>query len=213
MTTRTPKLSDMQLILLATACQRDDGSLLPPPESIGSQADRVRKAVTSLIKRSLAEEIEVTDAARCWREEGDRRLGVVVTDAGRAIIAAEEAEAPVATEPAAAPQPQPDSSAPAATPQRPATKIALVLDLLQGSKGATLAELSAAAGWLPHTTRAALTGLRKKGHAIVIAKQDGVTRYAIADPRYRHREIVAAEQLLYGRLGFDGEAIIGSGLR
>lgn len=31
--------------------------------------------------------------------------------------------------------------------------------------GASLDELAGATGWLPHTTRAALTGLRKKGHA------------------------------------------------
>ena len=31
----------------------------------------------------------------------------------------------------------------------------------------------------PHTTRAALTGLRKKGHTISKGKVDGVTRYTI----------------------------------
>jgi len=46
----------------------------------------------------------------------------------------------------------------------PISKIARVLDLLSRAEGATLAELGAATGWLPHTTRAALTGLRKKGH-------------------------------------------------
>lgn len=38
----------------------------------------------------------------------------------------------------------------------------------------------AVTGWLPHTARAVLSGLRKKGHAISKAKQDGVTRYSIA---------------------------------
>ena len=50
----TPKLSDMQLILLATACQRDDGSILPPLDSLGDQMVRIRKAVAGLIKRGLA---------------------------------------------------------------------------------------------------------------------------------------------------------------
>jgi len=40
----------------------------------------------------------------------------------------------------------------------------------------------AATGWLPHTTRAALTGLRKKGHAIARDRVEGVTRYAIETP-------------------------------
>ena len=33
--------------------------------------------------------------------------------------------------------------------------------------------------WLPHTTRAALTGLRKKGHIITASKVDGASLYRI----------------------------------
>lgn len=36
-----------------------------------------------------------------------------------------------------------------------------------------------ATGWLPHTMRAALTGLKKKGHAIDRSKRDDVTCYRI----------------------------------
>ena len=37
-----------------------------------------------------------------------------------------------------------------------------------------------ATGWLPHTTRAALTGLRQKGYAIEKSKNlDGVTVYRL----------------------------------
>jgi hypothetical protein len=36
----------------------------------------------------------------------------------------------------------------------------------------TLAELVANTGWLPHTARAALTGLRKRGYAVVIDRAD-----------------------------------------
>ena len=55
---------------------------------------------------------------------------------------------------------------------RSGTKIAQVIDLLQSGDGATLAELVAATGWLPHTTRAALTGLRKRGYAVRIDRTD-----------------------------------------
>ena len=37
---------------------------------------------------------------------------------------------------------------------------------------APLAELVAATSWLPHTTRAALTGLRKRGYAVGIDRAD-----------------------------------------
>ncbi len=65
---------------------------------------------------------------------------------------------------------------------RPASesKIAIVTRLLQREHGANLNELVAATGWQPHTTRAVLTGLRKKGHAISKDKVGGVTRYAIS---------------------------------
>lgn len=59
------------------------------------------------------------------------------------------------------------------------SKINLVLDLLRREDGASLDDMVRATGWLPHTTRAALTGLRKKGHAIAKEKVDDVTRYSI----------------------------------
>ncbi|MDP9086079.1 MAG: DUF3489 domain-containing protein [Pseudomonadota bacterium] len=65
-------------------------------------------------------------------------------------------------------------------PPKPVSKISLVADLLRRKGGATLAELVAATGWLPHTTRAALSGLRKKGYGIERGSRDGVTTYTIA---------------------------------
>ncbi|MGJ3627123.1 DUF3489 domain-containing protein [Sphingomonas sp. MMS24-JH45] len=64
-------------------------------------------------------------------------------------------------------------------PAKSATKTDAVLALLRRAEGATLADLIAATGWLPHTTRAALTGLRKKGHVPVKGKREGVTCYGI----------------------------------
>lgn len=52
--------------------------------------------------------------------------------------------------------------------------------LLERDSGATLDEMVALTGWLPHTTRAALTGLRKKGHVITSNKVDGVRTYRAA---------------------------------
>lgn len=50
---------------------------------------------------------------------------------------------------------------------RPQTKAATVQKLLARTKGATLAELTDATAWQPHTTRAFLTGIRKKGITLV----------------------------------------------
>lgn len=46
------------------------------------------------------------------------------------------------------------------------TKAAKLLTLLQTGTGASLEEMVEATGWQSHTVRAAMTGLRKKGHAI-----------------------------------------------
>ena len=55
----------------------------------------------------------------------------------------------------------------------------LVIGLLQRTGGATLDEMVTATGWLPHSTRAALTGLKKKGSQVTSEKTDGVRRYRI----------------------------------
>ena len=67
-----------------------------------------------------------------------------------------------------------------AQPKRP-SKAERVLTLLGRPEGATLDELVAATGWLPHTTRAAMTGLKKKGHQITRTKVEGVSRYTVAE--------------------------------
>jgi hypothetical protein len=64
-------------------------------------------------------------------------------------------------------------------PSAPAPKIAQVIALLERTEGASLEEMVAATGWLPHTTRAALTGLRKKRYEIARTSVEGVTRYTI----------------------------------
>jgi DNA-binding MarR family transcriptional regulator len=59
-------------------------------------------------------------------------------------------------------------------------KTSAVLALLQREDGASVSELIELTGWLSHTTRAALTGLRKKGHVIERSKRDEQTCYRIA---------------------------------
>jgi transcription initiation factor IIE alpha subunit len=59
------------------------------------------------------------------------------------------------------------------------TKHQQVVDLLMRDGAATREELATLANWLPHSTRAYLTGLKKKGHLIDSNKVDGVRRYRI----------------------------------
>ncbi len=64
------------------------------------------------------------------------------------------------------------------------TKIETILKLLHRPNGANIAQLQKAVGWQPHSVRAALTGLRKKGYTIERDKDaKGVTRYRVAGER------------------------------
>ena len=156
------KLSDIQSILLSSAAQRADGSLLPAPGTLVSKEAAFSKALAQLVKRQLADETTAVVPGTTWREDGDHRMGLVINKAGRTAIGVDEdAEHEQSTTP---------SEPPAHTQQ--VTKASMVLALLRRDEGATLEELVSATGWLPHTTRAALTGIRKKGHEIEKAKRD-----------------------------------------
>jgi len=61
------------------------------------------------------------------------------------------------------------------------SKSAIVIGLLSRSKGASIGEICKATKWQKHSTRAFLTGLRKKG-LVIIREQRGEegTAYRIA---------------------------------
>jgi hypothetical protein len=66
---------------------------------------------------------------------------------------------------------------------RPDTKKARLIARLEDALGVDVATLSTELGWQPHSTRAALTGLRKNGYTIerLPSEPDQPTRYRIAD--------------------------------
>ena len=66
------------------------------------------------------------------------------------------------------------------TQKKATTKAAMVTKILSREKGATLLEMSKATGWQPHSCRAFLTGLRKKGDILKEQRSDGQLSYRIA---------------------------------
>ncbi len=164
-------LSDTQRILLAAACQRADGSVLPFHASI-KRGGGITKAIAGLVRQALVVERKTTDQAAVHRTDGDLRFGVFITAAGMAAIGV-SAEDEDAGQAVAAQLPE------IIDVEKTPTKIATVLTLLARQDGVPIAELMTATGWLPHTIRAAITGLRKKGHSIQRIKRDGVTCYRI----------------------------------
>jgi hypothetical protein len=178
------KLTDTQLIVLSAAAARDDGIAIIPTKMNKAAAAKVG---SSLVARKLMREVRSKSGMPIWRKDGDGRpISLVITRAGRNAIGVDEdatAEAPrpnnkpLETEHASTANKRPvDRSADWADQNaapRAGTKQALVIEMLSARKGATLDALVEATGWLPHTTRAALTGLRKRGFSIERTHEEG----------------------------------------
>jgi len=169
----TIKLSDLHNVLLGIAAKRANGSILPSSTSVDVTRAGLTRAINTLIKRGLAQEADAANESSIWRTDGKRKVAAVITNAGRAAVAEADGKKPEEAPPAA---PQEDA---AAVEVKPQTKQALLLEMLKREEGATLAQLVEATAWLPHTTRAAFTGLRKKGHVITASKVDGASLYRI----------------------------------
>jgi Protein of unknown function (DUF3489) len=175
------KLTDAQLVMMSAAAQREDRCLAAPETMKGAA---VSKASAKLVKLGFAREIHAKPGTPLWRrDETGRSFALKLTAAGLKAIAVDEGPQD-AIEPGEASQPQllPEAKngvslddagrhAPTAAP-RDGSKLALLIDLLQRADGATIVDLTQATGWLAHTTRAAITGLRKRGYAVTRERSD-----------------------------------------
>jgi hypothetical protein len=64
---------------------------------------------------------------------------------------------------------------------RASTKRAMLIGMLDRAEGASVAEIGQRLGWLPHTVRAAITGLRHAGREVTRSKdQNGQSVYRFA---------------------------------
>lgn len=192
---RDANLSDLALVLLSHAANREDRMLLPAPDSINARGAALQKALTKLLKQELIEEIAVTASERTWRSEEDTgRIGLRITNAGLTAIAVPlladgtetEANRPPENR-AAAPRSKSDAKPSRrsgdASAVKPDSKQALLVTQLSRSAGATIAHLVGILGWQPHTIRAALTRLRQRGYAVAQEKnRTGETVYRATLP-------------------------------
>jgi hypothetical protein len=66
---------------------------------------------------------------------------------------------------------------------RASTKRAVLIGMLERPEGASVAEIGRRLGWLPHTVRAAITGLRHAGREVTRSKDaTGQSVYRLAPP-------------------------------
>jgi Protein of unknown function (DUF3489) len=169
------KLSDTQAVILSAASQRDDGAVLPLPETLKIRGGAVDKVLGSLKAKGLIEHrgsrrgdnpppLRVTRA-------GLEAIGIEPEDAGDIHTGPTEARTGTPAAKAADVQGQAkagdlaDRQPETATTRTPraGTKQALMIELLKRPEGATVEQIAAATGWQHHTIRGAISGaLRKK---------------------------------------------------
>lgn len=175
------KLTDSQRIVLSAAAAREDGLAVPPTKMAKAAAAKVG---ASLVGRKLMREMRARAGTPVWRHDEDGcPISLMITRAGQKAIGVRETEAvektggekkhvgpkrtaariAAASEPAA---PRRARQQPPVAASRANSKQALIIGMLSKREGATIDALVKATGWLPHTTRAALTGLRKRGFEI-----------------------------------------------
>lgn len=166
------KLTATQTSILSAGAQRSDNIALPLPKGLAGAA--VKMAVGRMIAQGWLEEVEANlrRGEPLWRETGDGHgTTLVVTDAGLQAIGIE----PVVVKTVVAIRKHSaTASAPKPPAQRAGTKQAMLIAMLQAPAGATMDEITAATGWLPHTARGAMFGALGKqlGLAVTSAKED-----------------------------------------
>ncbi len=199
---RSVPLTTAQRVILSSAIRRRDRRVVRPAQ-ISDNA--FTKAARQLLARGLIEQAEA-GPDKLPATQGRCTTALRLTDTGlTAIDVAPKSEKTkqdrdarpgpprrpesrprknalrVAPTAAAVPSQSIGDSDNAAVAHRSGTKRALLIALLSRPEGASLAQMAAATGWLPHTTRAALTRLRQSGCAI--ERSNGADGRAVLPPR------------------------------
>jgi hypothetical protein len=184
----TTKLTQTQHALLGTGIEREDRCVV-----IGSsgQAAAAKRLAAKMIDAGWLKEIKAKPNAPVWRTDkvtgATYSLKLTATGARVYVASKDEFAEPQTSSPMdgdvngsdhnpASESPKVPRKADERRTFREGSKLAGVMNLLQREGGVTVDELSAAMNWLPHSTRAALTGLRKRG--IALSRRKGTDQRA-----------------------------------
>ena len=201
------EMSEAQRLVLQAAAARVDRLLQPPTRARGAAA---RAIAAKLIGAGWAKEVIALNDAPIWRTDAasGTAYSLKMTAKGLKAVAGSseeragfaKASVTVVAEKTELQRPsrqmehppavgtgesnkdrQTEPAATAGRAPRAGSKLGGVLDMLSAEAGATIGDLMAATGWLEHSTRAALTGLRRRGYGLNLTKRerDGASVYRI----------------------------------
>lgn len=164
------KLSDSQLVVLSTACQREDNSVYPLTAKLPGGA--AAKVLNSLLSKGLIAEVPAKREDHVWREHKKHgRLTLRATPAAfEALgITTDDAAAPASQKPDTAESKttkgrKRKASKPSGKPKgtRTDSKQAKLIEMLKRPEGATIEEIAVKFEWQQHTVRGAIAGALKK---------------------------------------------------
>jgi Protein of unknown function (DUF3489) len=170
------KLSDTQAVILSTASQREDGAVLPLPETLKIKGSALDKVLGSLKAKALIDHLGAprgdNPAPLRITRAGLEAIGVETEDDAQAgPSAADKGAPPAGADGAAAPakgkaKPKAGKASKAAPAEKPTpragTKQGLMIEMLKRPEGATVEQIAEATGWQHHTIRGAISGALKK---------------------------------------------------
>jgi prevent-host-death family protein len=174
------RLTDAQVVVLSSACARNDGMVFPLTANLKGGA--VGNVCKSLLKLGLIEEIPATDHNTVWRHDEERGpITLRATPLAQSTLGITEPE--VTTKAA--------ETVTAPVQRRKGTKQEALIEMLRAPGGATIEEIATALEWAAHTVRGAMAGplKRKLGLEVTSEKVEGRGRvYAVKQgPRHSTR--------------------------
>ncbi len=196
------KLVDTQLVLLSNAAQREDRMVVPPGHLKGLAGAKVLKPLlrSRFIEEVPAKngypiyrrDPEGIPIALRVTDKGLSVIGVEPQEPLQEAASKKGRKKPETQKRKPSPKPAPTSNktkpatkagasgpknpSPKAKPKaagQPGPKQALLIEMLQKKSGANIDAIVKTTGWLPHTGRAMISGLRKAGFKIEVERAEG----------------------------------------